>query len=286
MSSFSAVRRPSIYACLLLLVSLVSEGANSAAADEPILPEGGLAAAATIPLKEFEWRRPADFFRHYINLEAEVCDPLLRSLNEPYDPRPDDRPSITLLHNEFLVPWRDKKYVWDATLKEFGTTTIQAWPQIVGDLDGDGNTDAVYRTSLARKTVFFDFLYFSPSPQPDELSDEVMGAERYRQLHGTVMSDPPDYGTVTSNQVVVRYDKLRPNVPNLRGIGNLQDIVHVRGRYYLLTGSLPALAESISPEQIDSKYLATVTLLSMRPGQYFEPKCQFVATQFLVMKGR
>ena len=285
MHSFSTVRRPSIYACLLLLVSLVSEGANSAASDEP---EGALAAVGTIPIKEFEWHRPPDFFRHHINLDPEVCDQLLDSLNKPYDPRPDDRPSVTLLHNEFLVPWRDKKYVSDATLKEFGTTTIQVWPQIVGDLDGDGNTDAVYRTSLARKTVFFDFLYFSPSPQPDELSDEVMGAGRYQALHGEIVvgsTSSPQYGH-PSNELVVSYERLSPHVEHLRGFGNFQDVVQIRGKYYLLYGSLPALTDLGDPEQVNSKYLATVTLVSMHPGQNFEPKCQFLATKFLLSKGR
>ncbi len=318
MPPFNTIRRLSIHVCLPLLAAVAWESViahslnggipktaaaakselvgpllsdsghppNSAEADESTAPEGGSTPTTTIPLEGFEKRRPANFFRLHINLEPMVCDPLFRSLNVSYEIKPDDRPSMALLHNEFLMSWREKKYVSDLNLKQFGTTSIQTWPQIVGDLDGDGNTDAVYRTSVLRKEVFVDALYFSASPRSDELSDEVLSAERYWQLHGEILRDPSEYPR-QSNEIVVRYERLRPYLSSLRGInGDFQDVVQIHGKQYLLTGLRPALTDPKDPTQIDPKYLARATLLSMHHGQYFEPKCQFIANSFLVREGR
>ena len=271
---------------IMLIVGVMATVGRPTIAEEtaapPIIPGYGPA----IPLREFEWHRPADFFREHINRDPAVCDPLLRSLNESYDPQPDDRPSLILLQNKYLMPWRDKRYAWNS--KKYGTSGVAVWPQIVGDLDGDGKVDAVYRWSVAGKWVYEDVLFFSASPQPDELSDEGLSFDRYLDLYG---KEARPYSMAnglgaTNNALVIRYDRLRPKIPNLRGIGSYQDIVSLGGREYLLTGALPSIHNPNDPEQVDPKYLAAVTLFAVQPDQYFEPKCQFLAKTFLVRDKR
>ena len=267
-----------------LIVGVMTTVGRPTVAEEtaapPIIPGYGPA----IPLREFEWHRPANFFRGHINREPVVCKSLLRSLNEPYDPQPDDRPSLILLQNKYLMPWRGKRYAWES--KKYGTEGVDVWPQIVGDLDGDGKVDAVYRWSVAGKWNYSDVLFFSPSPQFDELSDDVLSFDRYLDLRGREVRP---YSMIaglaaTNNALVIRYERLRPYIPNLYGIGNYQDIVSVEGREYLLTGGLPYITDPGDPRQVDPKYLATVTLFAIHPDQYFEPKCQFLAKTFLVMR--
>lgn len=94
--------------------------------------------------EELSQIRPANMFKLSENNEPSVCKPLLLSLNEilavqalrPYP----------FMQNKFIVnPWRKQHFYWHNSKR--AKQIIWEWEAAYVDLDGDGLSDGLYRST-------------------------------------------------------------------------------------------------------------------------------------------